>query len=267
MSNFADYRPDDSRQDPGTQVEVRPARVEDLDACARLIVTRTGGPAAERLERLRADLQHPDRYTVVACADGEVIGYGAVIHHELSPTDPPNTAPTGYYLIGLIVSPDWRRHGIGDLITIERMRWTAERAHHAGGHTPGQSQWVADGNDQVPDLQVIGVAELRRIRDLPVGPQYGEIGQPVDPDHPGLCRRTVREVRSRLLALTDHMGVRQQVPVPGEHNRRPRRVAAPAVDPQARDPRDQVFGHTRDHSGVGIQYVVAGNLVSHDPAS
>ena len=128
MSNFADYRPDDSRQDPGTQVEVRPARIEDLDACARLIVTRTGGPTAERLERLKADLQHPDRYTVVACVDGEVIGYGAVIHHELSPTDPPTTAPTGYYLIGLIVSPDWRRHGIGDLITVERMRWTAERA-------------------------------------------------------------------------------------------------------------------------------------------
>jgi ribosomal protein S18 acetylase RimI-like enzyme len=128
MSNFADYRPDAARQDLRTPVEVRPARDEDLDACAELIVTRTGGPAAARRERLVADLQDPDRYSVVACVDGEVIGYAAVIHHELSPTDPPNTAPTGYYLIGLIVSPDRRRHGIGELLTRERIRWTAERA-------------------------------------------------------------------------------------------------------------------------------------------
>lgn len=128
MSNFADYRPDAARQDPGTAIEIRPARDEDLDACARLVVSRTGGSVAERLERIQADLQNPDKYTVVACVDGEVIGYGAVIRHELSPTDPPNTAPTGYYLIGLIVSPDWRRHGIGELLTVERMRWTAERA-------------------------------------------------------------------------------------------------------------------------------------------
>jgi ribosomal protein S18 acetylase RimI-like enzyme len=37
-------------------------------------------------------------------------------------------APTGFYLVGLIVSPAWRRHGIGELLTVERMRWTAERA-------------------------------------------------------------------------------------------------------------------------------------------
>lgn len=128
MSNFADYRPDAARQDLRTPVEVRPARDEDLDACAELNVTRTGGPAAARRERLVADLQDPDRYSVVACVDREVIGYAAVIHHELSPTDPPNTAPTGYYLIGLIVSPDRRRHGIGELLTRERIRWTAERA-------------------------------------------------------------------------------------------------------------------------------------------
>lgn len=128
MSNFADYRADADRQDLGTPIEVRPARDEDLDPCAELIVTRTGGSAADRRERLVADLRNPDRYTVVACADGQVIGYAAVIRHEVSPTDPPNVAPTGYYLIGLIVAPDWRRHGIGDLLTEERMRWTAERA-------------------------------------------------------------------------------------------------------------------------------------------
>jgi ribosomal protein S18 acetylase RimI-like enzyme len=128
MSNFADYQPDAERQDLSTPVEIRPARDEDLDACAALIVTRTGGSAAERRERLVADLANPDRHTVVACVDGEVIGYAAVIRHQVSPTDPPNVAPSGYYLIGLIVSPDWRRHGIGELLTQARMQWTASRA-------------------------------------------------------------------------------------------------------------------------------------------
>lgn len=129
MSNFADYQPDAARQDLRTPVEIRPARDEDLDACAALIVTRTGGSAADRRERLVADLENPDRYTVVACVDEQVIGYAAVIHHEVSPADPPNIAPSGYYLIGLIVSPDWRRHGIGELLTQERIRWTASRAN------------------------------------------------------------------------------------------------------------------------------------------
>ncbi|MEV5961388.1 GNAT family N-acetyltransferase [Kribbella sp. NPDC051952] len=130
MTNFADYQPDVERQELGTPVEIRPARDEDLDACAALIVTRTGGPAADRRKLLVADLANPDRHTVVACVDGEVIGYAAVIRHQVSPTDPPTTAPSGYYLIGLIVAPEWRRHGIGDLLTQARMRWTATRADH-----------------------------------------------------------------------------------------------------------------------------------------
>jgi hypothetical protein len=59
-----------------------------------------------------------------------VIGYGGVIRHQVSPGDPPDTAPSGYYLVGLIIAPDWRRHGSGELLTVERMRWSASRADH-----------------------------------------------------------------------------------------------------------------------------------------
>ena len=128
MSNFAEYEPDAGRQVPDSPVEIRPMGADDLDACAELIVSRTGGPVAERRSRLLSDLHDPTRYSVVACVGTEVIGYAAVIHHEISPDDPPTMAPTGYYLVGLIVSPDWRRHGIGELVTTERIRWTAERS-------------------------------------------------------------------------------------------------------------------------------------------
>ncbi|GAA1132758.1 hypothetical protein GCM10009630_33480 [Kribbella jejuensis] len=76
-----------------------------------------------------ADLQDPEKYTVVAEVGGEIAGYALVLGHKVSPDDPPTTAPDGYYLIGLIVAPKWRRRGIGDLLTIERMRWVAERAY------------------------------------------------------------------------------------------------------------------------------------------
>jgi ribosomal protein S18 acetylase RimI-like enzyme len=128
VSTFAEYEPDARRQVLDTPIEIRPMGADDLDACAELIVSRTGGPAAERRSRLLSDLHDPTRYSVVAGVGTEVVGYAAVIHHELSPDDPPTMAPTGYYLVGLIVSPDWRRHGIGELLTTERIRWTAERA-------------------------------------------------------------------------------------------------------------------------------------------
>lgn len=126
MSGFAEYRPGAARQT--VDVVVRPAVEADLDTCAELIVSRTGGSVEQRRQRLEGDLANPERYTVVAEVAGEVVGYGAVIRHQISPADPPTTAPDGYYLIGLIISPDRRRHGIGELLTRERMRWTAERA-------------------------------------------------------------------------------------------------------------------------------------------
>lgn len=128
MNGFADYRPDESRQDVSTPITIRGALSGDLEACAQLIVTRTGGSVADRRERLQRDLEDADRYVVVACARDEVIGYGGVIRHQLAPGMPADTAPSGYYLIGLIIAPQWRRHGIGELLTAERIRWTAERA-------------------------------------------------------------------------------------------------------------------------------------------
>jgi ribosomal protein S18 acetylase RimI-like enzyme len=125
---FADYRPDESRQAASSAITIRGALSDDLEVCAQLIVSRTGGSAADRIERLLSDLENPDRYIAVACAGDEVIGYGGVNKHQLSPGMPADTAPSGYYLIGLIVAPDWRRHGIGELLTLDRMRWTAERA-------------------------------------------------------------------------------------------------------------------------------------------
>jgi ribosomal protein S18 acetylase RimI-like enzyme len=73
-----------------------------------------------------ADLEDEDRYVLVARAEAEVVGYAGVIRHEFTAEHP--AAPSGYYLIGLIVAPAWRRYGVGERLTVERMRWVAERA-------------------------------------------------------------------------------------------------------------------------------------------
>jgi ribosomal protein S18 acetylase RimI-like enzyme len=177
VSGFAEYRPEVDRQAPGAVVGVRPARVGDLGACAELIVSRAGGSAADRRRRLLDDLGSPDRYTAVACVDGQVIGYGGVIHHQALPDDPSTMAPSGYYLVGLIVSPDWRRHGIGELLTRDRMCWTAARAdaiyyfanlgngatldlHHRLGFTEVTRDFTFPGNPLQPGTGVLLRAEL-----------------------------------------------------------------------------------------------------------
>jgi ribosomal protein S18 acetylase RimI-like enzyme len=127
MNGFAPYDPDSTRRPAESALSVRPAVAADLTACAELIITRTGEPVEQRRQKLLADLERDDRYVAVACAESEVVGYGGVFHYDFTPQHP--TAPTGYYLVGLIVAPAWRRHGIGELLTLDRMRWTAERAN------------------------------------------------------------------------------------------------------------------------------------------
>lgn len=40
---------------------------------------------------------------------------------------PENAAPSGYYLLGLVVASAWRRRGVGRLLTDERLQWLADR--------------------------------------------------------------------------------------------------------------------------------------------
>ncbi len=177
MSGFADYQPDVDRQPTGAAITVRPAELADLEACGRLIVSRSGGSVEARTHRLMAEVREPDRYAAVACAGDEVIGYGGVIHHEISPGDPSDVAPSGYYLVGLIVAPAWRRHGIGEQLTVDRMRWTADRAdaiyyfanlangatldlHHSLGFTEVTRDFTFPGDPLQPGTGVLLRADL-----------------------------------------------------------------------------------------------------------
>jgi GNAT superfamily N-acetyltransferase len=68
---------------------------------------------------------------VVARAGDELIGYGRTAWFEPGPAAPPNAAPAGYYLVGLVVDPSWRRRGVASAIISARLAWVAQRSCEA----------------------------------------------------------------------------------------------------------------------------------------
>jgi ribosomal protein S18 acetylase RimI-like enzyme len=90
-----------------------------------------------------------------------VAGYGRVARFQPDPATP-DAAPPGWYLLGLVVGPAWRRRGIGEALTTARMAWVAERAdrvyyftahenrvsqelHQRLGFVPLPGTWVPPG--------------------------------------------------------------------------------------------------------------------------
>lgn len=81
-----------------TKTLVRPATVDDMAACARLIASYEGGEPADWQQPFSDHLNDPDGWVGVAVEDGGIIGYGRVQHQMGNPmqADPP--LPDGYYL-------------------------------------------------------------------------------------------------------------------------------------------------------------------------
>jgi GNAT superfamily N-acetyltransferase len=68
---------------------------------------------------------------LVATAGGETCGFATAAWFEPPEGAPPDGAPAGWYLFGIIVREGWRRRGIGARLTEARLAWIAERADEA----------------------------------------------------------------------------------------------------------------------------------------
>lgn len=100
---------------------------DDVAAAAALAARHTGVEAPWQ-DALSADLVDPRRALFVARVDACVVGYGRVLRFTPSDGAPPDVAPAGWYLAGLLVDPSWRRSGIGDALTAARLEWLVGRA-------------------------------------------------------------------------------------------------------------------------------------------
>jgi ribosomal protein S18 acetylase RimI-like enzyme len=107
---------------------IREPVVDELATCAAMIVGRAGGDVDARREHLASCLADDDHHLLVAAVGSEVVGFGHVMPFVAPDGAPADVAPDGYYLVGLVVVPAWRRHGIGERLTAARMAWAAERA-------------------------------------------------------------------------------------------------------------------------------------------
>lgn len=121
---FAPFAPDAH----GSSVDalVRPARADDLAACAELSLNRNGGELDVWFGRLAADLEDPEAYLLVAEVDGVVAGHAAArwlsIDAKLA-----RVVTDGWYLTGLLVDPAYRRRGLGRRLVQARLDWLDAR--------------------------------------------------------------------------------------------------------------------------------------------
>ena len=107
---------------------VRAAQADDLDSVTELALLHTvGGNPADFLDRFRPDLESDERCLLVAAEDQVVIGYGRVWWFEPDGDQPKNIAGPGYYLLGLVVHPAYRRQGTGSALTAARLAWARDQ--------------------------------------------------------------------------------------------------------------------------------------------
>ena len=123
---FAEYDAVAGRRELPAPVEVRPARLDDVAACARLAVARTGGDLTTWEARLAADLDR-DTVLVTVAVVGATVGMGRVGWISWSEPASTDAAPDGYYLTDLVVDPAWRRYGLAEQMTRARLAWVWER--------------------------------------------------------------------------------------------------------------------------------------------
>jgi predicted O-methyltransferase YrrM/ribosomal protein S18 acetylase RimI-like enzyme len=137
MSEFAAYAPGATTGPMLTEADglsLRPARAEDLLRLAPIAAAREGIPlerALEGFERFFAETSAGHALLLIAELAGAAIGFGRASYFTPPPDSPPNMAPEGWYLAGVVVSPGSRRRGVGAALTEARLEWIAARSPRA----------------------------------------------------------------------------------------------------------------------------------------
>ncbi|MCA9727026.1 MAG: GNAT family N-acetyltransferase [Candidatus Eisenbacteria bacterium] len=142
MSRFEEYRPRarggespeataHHREQRVKDLVVRPAVLDDLADLVMIQAAREGGDVSDHAARLRdaldANRTTPHGTILVAEIEGKLAGLAKTTYFKPAADAPENVAPAGWYLSGVIVSPEHRRKGIGRSLTRARLDWIAKR--------------------------------------------------------------------------------------------------------------------------------------------
>jgi ribosomal protein S18 acetylase RimI-like enzyme len=131
---------DEAPRDPAkaaalTEVVVRPAETRDVHAIGRISAEREGEDVDKHTAGCRRELEGGEAgrslLVLVAELDGNVIGFGKARYIAEKDAAEAGASPGGWYLTGVVVDPRFRRRGVGSRLTVERLRWIAERSRFA----------------------------------------------------------------------------------------------------------------------------------------
>ena len=137
MSEFAEYAPGAAAELPLTEADglrLRAAVAADLPRLAPIAAEREGiavERALDGLERFFGEASAGRALLLVAELGEEAIGFGKASYFSTPPGSPPNVAPEGWYLSGVVVRPRHRRRRVGDALTAARLEWIAARSPRA----------------------------------------------------------------------------------------------------------------------------------------
>ncbi|MEV6106767.1 GNAT family N-acetyltransferase [Streptomyces sp. NPDC051940] len=130
-SPFAAFDPRPAvRPQPARGATLHDAVPQDAAPLGALQAQVRGGDAGRWEGKIAALIQEPRGTVVVARAEGSLLGFA---NAEYLPAHPDDGAPAGYYLTGVTVAPQWRRRGLGRLLTRRRMEWAWWHAPDARG--------------------------------------------------------------------------------------------------------------------------------------
>jgi len=130
---FAEYTPGKGGDNIATLKDliIRRGRFSDAVQLAEIKLTRQNGSLEEQLIKFRKELteQENDKTKLLLVAEirDRVIGFGRALYF-IPPKDAPrNIAPRGWYLIGVIIHPDFRRMGAATQLTAERLKLISQK--------------------------------------------------------------------------------------------------------------------------------------------
>jgi ribosomal protein S18 acetylase RimI-like enzyme len=160
MSLFADYQPNDSVAAPldvPDGLMIRAAETRDLYALAQIAAEREGTPQAIQLKLFEKHLLYQETgqsMILVADVSGVVVGFGKCAYCKPPEDAPPNAAPDGWYLTGVIVAPKLRRRRIGYQLTHARLQWLARRTSKAWYFASAQNRVTIELHRQLGFVEV-----------------------------------------------------------------------------------------------------------------
>ena len=115
------------------KLKIRPAVIEDISCLASIKHDREGGNYETHVKSFQEDIlkANDKKLLVLAQIDEHIAGFARAGYFSPPVNSPANIAPKGWYLLGIIVSPEFRFCGVATQLTAFRLDFIAKYATKA----------------------------------------------------------------------------------------------------------------------------------------